>query len=218
VLPGTAGRWRLLSGPGAGFAPESLRARARARQWLERYGVVCRETLAGEAFSLEQALPWLEQLESEGEAERDGLPDMDTPHFLATGADKVWRQAAEATEASGRVLAACDPANPFGLFIPWPAMAAGHHPQRSPGARVLLAGGALAGYMTRTGRALYTPRHRAADPGREWIALLKAMAAAGPVFLESVDGEPAYQTRWHGDLVAAGFSPSRRGYLLRAGR
>lgn len=53
------------------------------------------------------------------------------------------------------VLAACDPANPFGAALPWPPARdehAGHRPGRKAGALVVIADGALVAYVERGGR------------------------------------------------------------------
>ena len=56
------------------------------------------------------------------------------------------------------VLAATDPANPYGAALGWPArpedVASGHKPGRKAGALVVLVDGALALYVERGGRTL----------------------------------------------------------------
>lgn len=57
------------------------------------------------------------------------------------------------------VLAACDPANPFGAALPWPPARdehAGHRPGRKAGALVVIADGALVAYVERGGRTALT--------------------------------------------------------------
>ena len=55
------------------------------------------------------------------------------------------------------MLAACDPANPYGAALPWPERAPtehgkGHQPGRKAGALVVLVDGSLALYVERGGR------------------------------------------------------------------
>lgn len=214
ILPGAAGRWKLLTGPDFGFAAEPERELARAAALLDRYGIVCPETLGGEVQSYENVAPLLERLEASGQAEYRDLLGTGEPQFLAVGAAQT--SDATVTDVAGGALSACDPANPWGLFVPWPAMTGGYRPQRTPGARIFYLDGELAAYLTRTGRELYTPTDRHSEP--QWIEIVKRFTAGAPMFLESINGEPPYRTSWHGELVAAGFSPSSRGYLLRGVR
>jgi len=213
LLPGAGGRWRLLSGPCAGFAPASRRRLAAARQLLDRQGIVWPAALPAEAAGIEDLVAALELLAARGQAQRCRLTAEAGEAFLAPGAGEVWRQAAP--RAASGVLAACDPANPFGACLPWPAMAGGCKPRRSAGARVLFLEGECVGYLPLARQALYTPR-ALASPGPA-LALLQP-AAGRPVFLESINGKAPYETPWHQELVRAGFSPSRRGYLLRPRR
>ena len=212
ILPGAAGRWSLLSGPCSGFAPEAERGLALARQLLDRYGIVCRGSLTAEMTGFNDLLPLFERLEAVGGVQRTQLLQSGGPvQFAAPGAGELWRRAER--HAAGGMLSACDPANPFGMVVPWPEMRGDPRPQRTPGARVLIQDGALVAYLTRQGRRIYTPAD-IVDPALS-IFLLKRSAGENPLFLESVNGQAPYATPWHGDLVAAGFSPSSRGYLLK---
>lgn len=209
IQPGAAGRWSLLSTPDRGFASQPDRAMARARQLLDACGFLCPDSTAG----FDELLPLLEHLASQGEASRSRLPGWGgAGMFAAPDAGEVWQ--ASRGDHPRVVLSACDPANPFGSLIPWPPMTGAFRPRRSPGARVLIHDGRLVGFLTRTGRDLHTPGGlRVAAP---LTTLLRKLAAGGPLFLESIDGARPYETSWHDALVEAGFSPSRRGYLLRA--
>ncbi|MGA8261400.1 MAG: hypothetical protein WB783_14405 [Arenicellales bacterium] len=212
TLPGAAGRWSLLSGPRAGFAPEAERRLAVASQLLDRYGIVSRDSLAAEAVGFDDLLPLFERLEAEGRAQRIRLmPSGGPAQFAAPGAEAVWRRSEAHSDAG--MLSACDPANPFGVLVPWPVMTGDLRPARTAGARVLIQDGALVAYLSRRGRRIHTPRDLV-DPGPP-ILLLKRSAGVDPLFLESVNGEAPYATPWHRHLVAAGFSPSRRGYLFK---
>lgn len=212
ILPGAAGRWSLLSGPRAGFAPDSGRRLALARQLLDRYGIVSRDSLAAETVGVGDLWPLFERLEAEGCAHRTRLlPSGGPAQFAAPGAEELWRRCEAHSDAG--VLSACDPANPFGVLVPWPVMTGDLRPQRTAGARVLIQDGALVAYLSRQGRRIHTPRDLV-DPGPP-ILLLKRSAGLEPLFLESINGDAPYATPWHRHLVAAGFSPSRRGYLFK---
>lgn len=209
VLPGASGRWSLLSGPYSGFAAQADRELAQAGQLLDRCGILCRRTVAG----FDELRPLLERLEAQGMASRTQLlgPGNDD-EFAAPGVEQTWR--ASRDEDAQVVLSACDPANPFGGLVPWPELMNAYRPLRSRGARVLIDDGRLVGYVTRTGRHVHTPVDLT-DPA-PLLRLLRQTAVGRPVYLETVNGDPPYETPWHDALMAAGFSPSRRGYLLRA--
>ena len=70
------------------------------------------------------------------------------------------------------VLAAADPANPFGAALPWPARPeeapGGHRPGRKAGALVVLSGGQLVLYVERGGKTLlsWTEDPAVLEPGR----------------------------------------------------
>lgn len=209
LLPGASGRWSLLSGPRSGFAAQAERELAWAGQLLDRCGILCRRTAA----DFDELQPLLERLEAQGMALRTQLlePGNDD-EFAAPGVEQIWR--ASRDEDAHVVLSACDPANPFGILVPWPELMNAYRPLRSRGARVLIDGGRLVGYMTRTGRHVHTPVDLT-DPA-PLMRLLRQTAVGRPVYLETVNGDPPYETPLHDALVDAGFSPSRRGYLLRA--
>jgi ATP-dependent helicase Lhr and Lhr-like helicase len=171
---------------------------ALAGRALDRWGIACRRTVPG----FDALRPQLERLEREGRVLRTSfLAKDDGDEFSAPAVVQAWRAARG--DAAGVVLAACDPANPFGAVLPWPRMARQYRPRRVAGARVLIGGGRLLGYLTRTGRCIHTPVDLA-DPA-PLVALLHRAAAGGPVYLQSVNGEGPYDTPWHGALVEGGF-------------
>ena len=74
--------------------------------------------------------------------------------FALTGAvDRLRSYSREPEDPVALVLAACDPANPYGAALPWPERE-GHRPGRKPGALVVLVGGALIFYVERGGKTL----------------------------------------------------------------
>ncbi|MCC2322004.1 Lhr family helicase [Cellulomonas xiejunii] len=126
------------------------------------------------------------------------------------------------------VLAATDPANPYGAALAWPDPPAGrdgarHRPGRKAGALVTLVDGALAMYLERGGRTLLTFSD---DP-----AVLAAAAAAlasttrarhvGRLTVERIDGAQVLSSEVLGSpaataLTAAGFLTTPRGLRLQA--
>jgi ATP-dependent Lhr-like helicase len=122
------------------------------------------------------------------------------------------------------VLAAADPANPYGAALPWPDRAPdavnGHRPGRTPGALVVLADGELALYVERGGRTLlsWTEDPIALRTAADALALAVREGALGRLTVERADGTGVLA----GDhplaraLEAAGFRATPRGLRIRA--
>jgi ATP-dependent Lhr-like helicase len=125
------------------------------------------------------------------------------------------------------VLAAADPANPYGAALPWPERAeqtgTKHRPGRKAGALVVLVDGRLALYVERGGRSLltYPPPDGDSSPADVLGRAVDALALAvrdgllGRLAVERADGETVFDTPLAQALTAAGFRPSSRGLLLR---
>jgi ATP-dependent Lhr-like helicase len=122
------------------------------------------------------------------------------------------------------VLAAADPAQPYGAALPWPERpgetASSHRPGRKAGALVVLVEGSLVLYVERGGRTLLSwtdDREQLATSANALAAAVRG-GALGRLTVERADGERA-----GGDspltqaLEAAGFRPTPRGLRLRAG-
>ena len=121
------------------------------------------------------------------------------------------------------MLAATDPAQPYGAALPWPKRdgrrRAGRRPSRTPGALVVLAGSEPVLYLERGGRALQTLVD--ADDPRIPAALAGARRPrqAGRIrriALEKVDGEPVMGTPWEAALAEVGFRAGPRRLTLSA--
>ena len=116
------------------------------------------------------------------------------------------------------MLAAADPAQPYGAALPWPKRA-GARAARVAGAYVVSLGGEPVLYVERGGRSLVPLR----DPDEEWLrpalaALVAHVAAAarGRLAVERFDGEPVVETEAMALLVEAGFLAGPRRAVLRA--
>jgi ATP-dependent Lhr-like helicase len=117
------------------------------------------------------------------------------------------------------VLAACDPAVPFGTLLPWPPPTSPlARPRRSTGARVALAGGALLAFIERGARKLWTFRGAGDDAAPEAVARalrgLFADRTLAVVRLEEIDGAPAAESPLADVLGRAGFRRAYRGLEL----
>jgi len=149
--------------------------------------------------------------------------------FGATGAvDRLRSFADDAALTPGGapqtvVLAATDPANPFGAALPWPERAldganAGHRPGRKAGAVVAIVDGGLALYVERGGRTLLTFCHdpERLQPAVDALALAVRDGALGKLTVERADGERILDSPLSAALESAGFHATPRGLRLRA--
>jgi ATP-dependent helicase Lhr and Lhr-like helicase len=128
---------------------------------------------------------------------------------------------AEAPGGPSRVvLAAADPAQPYGAALPWPATVGDtkHRPGRKAGALVVLVEGAPALYVERGGRSLlsFTTEHE------ELVAAAQALAGAvhegwlGTLAVERADGVGSLGSELAEVLTEAGFRVTPKGLRLRA--
>jgi len=222
------GRWSLTAPlfdvPAQPVDP-SARRRALAELLLERYGIVTRELVLAEGIpgGFSALYPELSQLETLGVARRGYFVEgLGGAQFALPGAVERLRAQKAPEEAEPLVLAATDPAQPYGAALPWPRRAGdttARRPSRTPGALVVLAGSKPVLYLERGGRALQT----LVEPDDARIpAALQALAGharAGHVrriALEKVDGEPVMGTPWEAALAEVGFRAGPRRLTLSA--
>jgi ATP-dependent Lhr-like helicase len=225
-LPGTEGRWSLLVRPDTTWPSPTERQTAIAAQLVQRYGVLTREMVAREGVTggFAGLYPVLRAMEAAGRIRRGYfVAGLGAAQFAAPGADERLRQRepAESDEPDVLVLAATDPANPYGTALPWPETPhVPARPQRAAGARVILDRGALCGYLGRTGRHLTTflPETEP-ERGRTLLVLARALAGlsqpGAPVYLTQIDDRPPSDSPLAESLRAAGFTATTRGYLHR---
>ncbi len=218
------GRWSLTA-PLFAAAPAdpSARRRALAELLLERYGILTRELVLAEGVpgGFSALYPELAQLETLGVARRGYFVEgLGGAQFALPGAVERLRAQTTPEEAPPQVLAATDPAQPYGAALAWPKREGeARRPSRTPGATVVLAGAEPALYLERGGKALQT----LLDPDDPRIPLaLQALAdhaRAGRIkriALEKVDGEPVMGTPWEAALAAVGFRGGPRKLTLSA--
>jgi ATP-dependent Lhr-like helicase len=119
------------------------------------------------------------------------------------------------------VLAAADPAQPYGAALPWPQRpddsATGHKPGRKAGALIILANGALVLYVERGGKTLlsWTDDPALLEPCAAALAAAVREGALGRMTVEKTDGETVRDTPLARALQSAGFRPTPRGLRLR---
>jgi ATP-dependent Lhr-like helicase len=214
------GRWSL-SAPllGAGTDPVARR-RALSELLLERYGIITREQVLAEGIAggFSAIYSELAALETLGVARRGYfLEGLGGAQFALPGAVERLRARAAADQAP-LVLAAVDPAQPFGAALPWPKGEA-RRPTRAAGAYVVLAGGDPIVYLERGGRALQTLVEAGDARLEAALAALVDYVRSGAIkrlALEKVDGQPAMGSPLAPALTALGFQEGPRRLTLTA--
>ncbi len=220
--PTAVGRWSLVSPLVEAPATPTEMAHARALQLLERYGVLTREMALGEGATggFAGVYPVLRALEEQGKVRRGYfVAGLGAAQFALPGAvDRLRDHREGAEKASVLVLAATDPAQPFGAAVPWPETE--HRPSRSGGAYVAIDDGRAVAFLERGGRSVAI-LDGDADPAA-WIGALARLVASGRVpklEISKIDGEAAGASPLVPAFESAGFSRGYRGLLLRhAGR
>ncbi len=203
------------------------RLHAQARALLERHGIVTREAVMAEGVEggFAAIYPVLRALEESGRIRRGYFVDgLGAAQFALAGAIDRLRAGRDGDGGAPRVdlLAAADPAQPYGAALAWPRRdAADRRPfQRAAGAYVVLVDGAPVLYLERGGSGLVTfPAAAEAEPLGRALAALRILVADGrarEIVVSKVDGEPVGPaSAWRDRLVAAGFVPGYRGMALR---
>ncbi len=223
--PESAGRWSLtprLMEQGALAA--TTRAHALATALLERYGVVTREAVSAEGIpgGFSAVYPILKAMEEGGRIRRGYfIEGLGAAQFALPGAvDRLRAERDLPDEPDIRILAATDPANPYGAAIPWPKRGDQKRGlQRSAGSHVVLVNGNPALYIERSGRALVTLPAFESDAGGLAISALMRLATDGkPLTIERIDGEDAAQSTQAPRFRDAGFVSGYRGLTYRPGR
>ena len=111
------------------------------------------------------------------------------------------------------VLAATDPAQPYGAALSWPDTPA--RPARAAGAFVILVDGACAAYVERGGKALVTFGTAPADVWAESVVVADKEGRLPRLQIERIDDEPARTSPHAAALRAAGFADGYKGLTLR---
>ncbi|MBV8258331.1 MAG: DEAD/DEAH box helicase, partial [Actinobacteria bacterium] len=216
----TQGRWSRADALFAGGEPDR---RALAELLLERQGIVTRDSVRGEGIAGGYGAVYaeLKALETLGACRRGYFVEgLGGAQFALAGAVERLRELRprEGEEAEPLVLAAADPAQPYGAALPWPKRA-GARAARVAGAHVVLLGGQAALFVERGGRSLVPLR----EPDPEWLrpalaALVDFVRAGGTkrLAVERFDGEPVGETLVMPLLLEAGFLAGPRRAVLRA--
>jgi ATP-dependent helicase Lhr and Lhr-like helicase len=245
--PTAGGRWWRLPDrePAA-----TRRMHAVAEALLDRHGVLTRGAVAAEQIpgGFSAVYPVLSAFEDAGRCRRGYFVEgLGAAQFAVPGAvDRMRALAAEAqragqepawtspippgweardahragTRTSGLVLAATDPANPYGAALPWPDRGeeGGHRPGRKAGALVVIVDGELVMYVERGGKSLLTwsDDADALAAAAEGLATATRAGALGRLSVERADGEHVFGADAVATALAgAGFRATPRGLRLR---
>lgn len=227
--PTTAGRWSLLP---AREPDATVRAAALADTLLDRHGVLTRGAVVAEGVVGGFAAVYrvLSAFEDAGRVRRGYFVEgLGAAQFSTAGAVDRLRTVGERASTT-LVLAAADPANPYGAALPWPERAgaaagagqpgAGQHkPARKAGALVVVHAGALVLYVERGGRSLlsFIDDAGSLSAAADALALAVREGALGRLTVERADGAGLLGSDHPlvAALGAAGFHTTPRGLRLR---
>ena len=216
--PSAVGRWSLVEPLRHPVPSATERSLAQAHQLLDRYGVLTRETALAEGVSggFAGVYPVLKALEERGEVRRGYfVAGLGAAQFALPGAVDRLRAVRQVEQAEAPVvLAATDPAQPYGAAVTWPESSG--RPARSAGAHVVLIDGDPIVLVERGGRSLVT--FPGATETDAWIEAVQGLVKNGRLAkleIAKVDGEPVRETPLAARLEAAGFSPGYRGMTYR---
>jgi ATP-dependent helicase Lhr and Lhr-like helicase len=210
----TQGRWSTTDG----LFPGDPDPRALAELLLERQGIVTRDGVRAEGIPGGYAPIYreLRRLEILGTCRRGYFVEgLGGAQFALPGAVERLRE--RPAEETPLVLAAADPAQPFGAALPWPKRA-GARAARVAGAYVVLLSGQPALFVDRGGRSLVPLR----EPEEGWLrTALAALVENMPrmdlkrLAVERFDGQPVGVTEAMRLLTEAGFLIGPRRAVLR---
>ncbi len=236
------GRWSLTAGLFEPAGDARARRRTQAELLLERYGILTRELVLAEGVTggFAGLYESLLELETLGVCRRGYfIEGLGGAQFALPGAVERLRSERRLDQAPALVLAATDPAQPYGTAVAWPrpgggladgeraeepgragrsadgSSVAGRRPARVAGAYVVLVGAELAVYVEQGGRGLQT---FTADPRPGLAALADAVRAGriGKLDLERIDGAGILGSPVEEVLVELGFRAGPRRLTLTA--
>ncbi|MEV4314508.1 ATP-dependent helicase [Actinocrispum sp. NPDC049592] len=223
--PTVGGRWSLAV---PRETDPTRRAHARAEAFLERHGVLTRGALDTERVTggFSGVYKVLRAMEESGQVVRGYVVEgLGAAQFAARGAVDRLRAL---SRAAGRdpdpvatvVLAAADPAQPYGAALPWPDTVGDgkHRPARKAGALAVLVDGTPALYVERGGRSLlsFTEDEEALRSAATALSSAVREGWLGQLAVQRTDGEHSLTSHLADILRDAGFRATPKGLRLRA--
>ena len=228
VPPSAEGRWTLVEPP---LSDATKWATAMAQQLLARHGVLTRDVTAIEHLpgGFSALYPVLRRLEETGRIRRGYfVAGLGATQFAQPGAIDLLRDARDARDDGPTTvtLSAADPANPFGVLVPWPALPGGdaRGATRTAGARIVMVDGRLACWIARGDHHLIVAlpesepdRSRA---GRAMACELVRLAWEAPDgqrgwLIQTINEQSAATDPASQFLIEAGFAATHEGLQLR---
>jgi ATP-dependent Lhr-like helicase len=220
--PAGAGRWSLVAPLLEPLPTPTEAAHARALQLLERYGVLTREAALGEGAEggFAGVYPVLKALEERGQVRRGYfVAGLGAAQFAVTGAVDRLRGDRRGESEVPIVLAATDPAQPYGAAIPWPESSG--RPARAAGALVVLAGAEVLAYLEKGAHKVL--RFPSGQEDDRWASALGRLVDEGrfrSLEIRTVDGIDVHATEpdVRDALQSAGFTQAYKGWSRRPDR
>ena len=211
-----AGRWSLVASLIREELSATKRAHTTALTLLERYGIVSRDVMALEAIrgGMSAVYPLFREMEEAGKVRRGHFVDaLAGAQFAFAGAVDRLRAERNAEAGEPILLAAVDPANPFGFLLPWPELLSDSaKARRAVGASLILVDGLPVFFVDRSGSRVL---HFALPEAEDAVALRTRAAGhlASRFFdrrrrgvrIETIDGASAEQSPHREAFFAAGF-------------
>ena len=233
--PTAQGRWSLNAAAFAEGRSATAWSHAMAQQLLTRYGVVFRETAHAEGLAggFSAVYDVLKAMEESGRVRRGYFAaDLGATQFAMPAAVDLLRSLRAEREGERRemlMLAATDPANPYGALLRWPSGGdAASSLTRSVGARVVVCDGALAAYLRRGNPnvQVFLPEE---EPGRGQVARALAeflvarvrgdreddAAGRAGLLIATVNGIAVAESAMARALLDAGFVAGAMGFNVR---
>jgi ATP-dependent Lhr-like helicase len=194
--------------------------------------VLVRESVVAEGIEggFSAVYPILRALEEAGRIRRGYfVAGLGAAQFALAGALERLRtlrtpEGGNGDDSAVHLLAAADPANPYGAALPWPRRGENDRRpfQRAAGASVVLVDGRAALYVDRGGSSLQTlpalDDPDVAEAALSALGVLLEDSARRELVISKVDGEPVGGSAWQEALLRNGFVKGYRGLVLRRNR